>query len=205
MQTLTRKFRACCGMCGNIQLAVPVNYFMNNPLTVPPSNRVRCNLIGPPRADLLEIPGVGCVTGQAGPPAKPEHLNQRNLIRPSIHPFIPPSILHHAARLRSAPSPPRPQLHRLLRGAGGGGCSPPGTVLCKQPEWVPLPSPVICIQTLLLFLLYSQWFEYLLDGHHYISFIPGLLAEPPLKPLFRLSNVICIVSDFRIATRVLFR
>lgn len=137
MQTLTRIFHACCGMCGNIQLAAPVNYFMNKPLTVPPPPGCGV-LIGPPLADLLEIPGVDCVTGQAEPPAQPEHLTQRNLICPSIHPFIPPPILHpvrrHAVRLRSAPSPPRPQLHRLLRAAGGGGCSPPGTVLCKQPE-----------------------------------------------------------------------
>lgn len=113
---------------GNIQLPVWVNYTMNNPWTVTP--RERRAMIGQPREDLIEIPGVDSEAGQAGPPGRPKTWTRTT--SSIIH-----TVRKHAARLRSAPAP-RPQLRRLLRAAAGRGRSPPGTILSKQSEWVPV-------------------------------------------------------------------
>lgn len=140
--TPARKFRASCVMCGNIQLAVRVNYTMNNPLTArsdwsAPSGldrNTRCGRCGRQTGRLKTWTGTTSST---------------------FH-----TVRQHAARLRSAPAP-RPQLRRLLRAAAGGSRSPPGTILRKQPEWVPVlfkqQDLVYCSVCFLLYVLLVWW------------------------------------------------
>lgn len=139
--TPARKFRASWGMCGNIQLAVRVNYTMNNPLTA------RSDWSAPSGLDRNTRCGRCGRTGRL-----------KTWTRTTSSTFH--TVRHHAARLRCAPAP-RPQLRRLLRAAAGGSRSPPGTILRKQPEWVTVlfnqQDLAYCSVCFLLYVLLVWW------------------------------------------------
>lgn len=139
--TPARKFRASWGMCGNIQLAVRVNYTMNNPLTA------RSDWSAPSGLDRNTRCGRCGRTGRL-----------KTWTRTTSSTFH--TVRQHAARLRCAPAP-RPQLRRLLRAAAGGSRSPPDTILRKQPEWVPVlfnqQDLAYCSVCFLLYVLLVWW------------------------------------------------